>query len=147
MANGYQQQPDDKRDASALVLECVIPDDFDHATTEKVRNLLKANVFRREVVQAPGRPREVYSWNDDGPVRLVDIPTTLRALRETAVARLGRGVTIDMEPEVFQALQEDEIRQFVRALRGLITSSSESTADIRQRACVLPWKDTQLARL
>jgi hypothetical protein len=80
-------------------------------------------------------------------VRLVDIPTTLGALRETAVARLGRGVTINMEPKQFQALQEDEIRQFVRALRGLITSSFESSADIRQRARVLPWKKTRLAKL
>jgi len=41
VADGYEQQPGDRRDASTLMLECVIPNDFDQATREKVRDLRK----------------------------------------------------------------------------------------------------------
>ena len=133
VADGYEQQPGDRRDASTLMLECVIPNDFDQATREKVRDLLKKNVICSEFIKAPGRPVEVYSLVNSPSVRLLDIPTTLGALRETAIARLGRGITVDMEPAQFQELQTDEIAQFCRALNGLISSGLESGVDIRTR--------------
>jgi hypothetical protein len=74
-------------------------------------------------------------------VRLLDIPTTLGALRETAIARLGKGITVDMEPAEFQELQADEIAQFCRALNGLISSGSESNVDIRNRVKVVSWEN------
>jgi len=141
VADGYEQQPGEARDASALHLECVIPDDFDQATREKVRDLLKKNVIRSEFIKAPGRRVEVYSLVKAPSVRLLDIPTTLGALRETAVARLGRHVTVDMEPAQFQDLQADEIAQFRRALEGLKSSGPESSVDIRQRVKVVSWND------
>jgi hypothetical protein len=80
------------------MLECVIPTDFHQATRETVRDLLKKNVIRSEFIKAPGRRVELYSLVNSPSVRLLDIPTTFGALRETAVARLGRGITVDMEP-------------------------------------------------
>ena len=41
VGDGYEQQQGDGRDASTLMLECVIPNDFDQATRERVRDLLK----------------------------------------------------------------------------------------------------------
>ncbi len=143
VADGYEPQAGDTRDASNLLLECVIPDDFDQATREKVRDLLKKNVIRSEFIKAPGRRVEVYSLVNAPSVRLLDIPTTLGALRETAVARLGRGVTVDMYPDQFRELQEDEIGQFRRALNGLKSSGSESSSDIRQRVKIVAWNDQE----
>jgi hypothetical protein len=145
MNDGYQRQEGDTRDVSFLTLEIVIPSDFDYATREKVRSLLHENRIHREKLNAPGRVVEVYSWVDEGPVRLMDIPTTMGALRETAIARLGRGVTVDMAPEEFRALQDDEIAQFDRALRGM--RSADNNPDIRERVKVLPWSETPLAKL
>jgi hypothetical protein len=143
VAEGYEPSPGDTRDASALRFECVIPDDFDQATRETVRDLSQKNVIRSEFIKAPGRRVEVYSLVNAPSVRLLDIPTTLGALRETAVARLGRHVTVDMEPDQFRELQADEIAQFRRALRGLISSGPESTPDIRKRVSVVSWNDEE----
>ena len=141
VGDGYEQQPEDGRDASTLMLECVIPNDFDQATRERVRDLLKKNVIRSEFIKAPGRRVEVYSLVNSPSVRLLDIPTTLGALRDTAIARLGRGITVDMEPAQFQELQTDEIAQFYRALNGFISSGPDSSVDIRKRVKVVYWQD------
>ena len=93
-------------------------------------------MIRSEFIKAPGRRVEVYSLVNSPSVRLLDIPTTLGALRDTAIARLGRGITVDMEPAQFQELQTDEIAQFYRALNGFISSGPDSSVDVRKRVKV-----------
>jgi hypothetical protein len=141
---GLVRTADDRRDASFLTLDCVIPTDLRMAERRRIDQLVKDERLRPEVMRAPGREVRLYSWAGDGPVRLVDIPTTMVALLETVESRLGRYVQKDPASHDYLEIQEDEVEQFWRYLTAMLRSA-EDRWEMERRVKLVRWSDSSLA--
>jgi hypothetical protein len=134
---------------SSLRLECVIPTFLDYATRGEIDELVvEQKVFIPVEIKAPGRTVHTYVWPEsdkvDKPV-LVDVPTTIGALRSNAIARLGPGTDITGNRAEFNELQKDEARQFARYLNKII--EKESNPNPRKRVRLLTVAQTLLKDL
>ena len=132
-------------------LDCVIPDALDKASRKPVEDLLKQKKIESVTIKAQGREVKLYSWAGTGPgtgqpLRLMDIPTTMIALLETVRGCLGQAAAknVQSDSEEYKALQEDEILQFVRYLKGFLGSEADAQ-EVRARVDVIRWSKSPLA--
>lgn len=144
-ADDWKPPAGEEREASFVTLQCVIPDDLDSASRESVEALIKSNRIRPEVLQAKGRKVNLYSWPNEKSLQFMDIPTTMCALQETVRRRLGKGANPDPKSRDYLEVQEDEVEQFSRYLKGFIDKDQEGGYDVRKRVSLVPWSQSKLA--
>ena len=136
---------------SSLPLQCVVPTVLDYATRPVIEELVQQKLFLPVKINAPGRTVHAYVWPEsytDGKPVLVDVPTTIGALRGNAIARLGPGADPTGNREDFSELQKDEAREFVRYLRREIEKDPNAVPRRRVQLVTVPetplnaiWKD------
>jgi len=132
-------------------IDCVIPDELDKASRKTVEDLLKKKRIEPVTIKAFGREVRLYAWAGTGPgtarpLRLMDIPTTMISLIQTVQGRLGQAAAKNIQPtsDEYRAIQENEISQFERYLKGFIASEADAQ-DIRDRVVVTRWANSSLA--
>ena len=112
--------PDFAVGKSTLSVQTVLPNRLRQATREAVEKVFKQGRIKDIVIGAPGREITAYIWAEhkagNGDPIIVDIPTTMASLFQNVYARLGRGTMKDPNSADFRALEDDEIKQFVRYL-------------------------------
>ena len=88
----------------------------------------------------------LYAWPEAEPIAaLVDIPTTLYALRQVVEARLGPNKFVDPDSPEYKMLEADEISQFRRHLQGFINSGDTDTEAMAKRIVqIVDWGVTPL---
>jgi hypothetical protein len=131
------------------ILQVIIPDRIEHATRSGVeRAAVRSGRAREVTVIARSRDITLYEWTkqEPGSHRWMDIPTTMHALHETVLGRLGHGVNLDPQSPEFREVEQDEIGQFERYFRRVMQREQTDTGALAcQMVEIVPWSKSSLA--
>ena len=120
-----------------LKVQTLLPNRLYQATRAAVEKVFKQGRIQPIKVAAPGREISTYIWTEhqeaDGNPIVVDIPTAMAALFDNVHARLGRDTMRDPDSTDYRFLEDDEIEQFVRYLRGFSNQAAaeDDTVPVR----------------
>lgn len=144
--DGLPSLADEKRRRRQLHLQCVIPAVLDNARRSSLDYLVREGLISPVQMEAGGRKVFLYAWPEAEPIAaLVDIPTTLYALRQVVEARLGPNKFVDPDSPEYKMLEADEISQFRRHLQGFINSGDTDTEAMAKRIVqIVDWGVTPL---